>query len=86
VEKMKYYIFYRESDNFDDIIKDKTLKKYVYEKFRWSHYLKIGVSERAEGIISSYITLKYGDEMRNELTQDYSPKPYIDYTPKRKIK
>jgi hypothetical protein len=32
----------------------------------------------------SYITLKYGDEMRTQLTKDYSPKPHADYIPVRK--
>jgi hypothetical protein len=32
----------------------------------------------------SYITLKYGDEMRNRLTKDYSPIPNEDYIPIRK--
>jgi hypothetical protein len=31
----------------------------------------------------SYITLKYGDEMKQELVKDFSPIPGIDYVPKR---
>jgi len=83
---MKYYIFYRESNNFDDILKDTTLKKFVSEKTRWVNYLQIGINEYKKNAdtIFSYITLKYGEAIRTNLTTDYSPKPNIDYTPIRK--
>lgn len=80
---MKYITFYRESNNFDDILKDINLKKHIHEKIKWLNYLRIGVSEGKETLVS-YITLKYGDEMRTKLTEDYSPVPNIDYTPVRK--
>lgn len=86
MEDMKYYTFYRESNNFDDILKDISLKKFVTEKTRWTNYLQIGIStykKDAEKIFS-YITLKYGDEIRTNITKDYSPKPYVDYVPIRK--
>jgi hypothetical protein len=83
---MKYYTFYRESDNFDDILKDINLKKFVSERIRWSNYLQIGISKYKKDAekIFSYITLKYGDDIRTNLTKDYTPKPYIDYIPIRK--
>lgn len=80
---MKYITFYRESDNFDDILNDMNIKKYVQEKIKWLNYLRIGVSDNKETLFS-YITLKYGDEMRSKLTEDYSPIPNVDYTPIRK--
>lgn len=83
---MKYYIFYRESDNFDDILKDINLKKFVSERIKWTNYLQIGISQYKKDAekIFSYITLKYGDDIRTNLTKDYTPKPYIDYIPIRK--
>ena len=83
---MKYYTFYRESNNFDDILKDINLKKFVSEKTRWENYLQIGISEYKKDAetIFSYITLKYGDEIRTNLTKDYTPKANIDYTPIRR--
>jgi len=83
---MKYYTFYRESDNFDDILRDISLKKFVSEKTRWTNYLQIGISKYKKDVekIYSYITLKYGDEIRNNLTTDYTPKPNVDYIPIRK--
>jgi hypothetical protein len=76
---MKYIIFYRENNNFDDILKDVTLKKHIDEKFRWEQHLRIGIRDNES--IFSYITLKYGDEMRNAIFKDYAPKPNIDYIP-----
>ena len=83
---MKYYIFYRESNNFDDILKDIPVKKVVSERIFWDGYLQIGISTWQKNIdqIFSYITLKYGDDIRTDLTKDYSPIPYVDYTPIRK--
>ena len=83
---MKYFTFYRESNKFDDILKDINLKKYIIEKIRWDNYLTIGMSEYSTDSekLFSYIMLKYGDEMRNSLTKDYSPIPNVDYIPIRR--
>ena len=82
---MKYYTFYRESNNFDDILKDPSIKKYISERTTWKSYLKIGLSEYQKDAekIFCYIALKYSDDMRDDLTKDYSPIPNIDYTPVR---
>jgi hypothetical protein len=83
VEKiMKYYTFYRENNNFDDILNDQIIKKIIDEKMRWYQYLIIGMNDKHEQTFS-YITLKYGDEMKQELVKDFSPIPGIDYGPKR---
>jgi hypothetical protein len=34
---------------------------------------------------SSYITLKFGDEMQNDLIKDRSPIPGVDYVPKKDL-
>jgi hypothetical protein len=83
---MKYYIFYRENNDFNDILTDTSLKKVVSERISWDGYLQIGISTWQKNVdqIFSYITLKYGDDIRTDLTKDYSPKPYIDYLPIRK--
>ena len=49
---------------------------------RWYQYLIIGMNDKHEQTFS-YITLKYGDEMKQELVKDFSPIPGIDYVPKR---
>ena len=83
---MKYYTFYRESNNFDDILRDINLKKVMTHKIRWEHHLMIGINEYKKDIdrIFSYITLKYGDEIRTTLTKDYRPIPNVDYVPIRR--
>lgn len=79
---MKYYTFYRENNNFDDILTDQIIKKIIDERLRWYQYLIIGMNDKHEQTFS-YITLKYGDEMKQELVKDYSPVPGVDYIPKR---
>jgi hypothetical protein len=83
---MKYYTFYRESNKFDDILNDINIKKVISHKIRWGDYLMIGIDEYKKDIdkIFSYITLKYGDEIRTTLTKDYRPIPNVDYIPIRR--
>jgi len=86
VEEMRYYTFYRESNNFDDILNDTILKKSIDEVIRWYQYLVIGIHETEKNNQnSSYITLKYGDEMQNDLIKDRSPIPGVDYIPKKDL-
>lgn len=80
---MKYYTFYRESNKFDDILNDKVLKKYIDYITIWKNYLRVGINKEYESKVNIHITLKYGDELRNHLSNDYSPKPHIDYTPRK---
>ena len=78
---MKYITFYRESSDFEDILKDPNLKKIIYEKTKWFQHLTLGIKDDEK--IFSYITLKYGDDIRTNLVKDYSPIPTIDYIPKK---
>lgn len=78
---MKYITFYRESSDFEDILKDPNIKKLIYEKTKWFQHLTLGIKDDEK--IFSYITLKYGDEIRTNLVKDFSPIPNIDYTPKK---
>lgn len=79
---MKYYKFYRESNKFDDILKDNVIKKLIYTKIRWRGHLLLGLTD-PDDKIASYITLKYGDEMKNHLVTDRTPVPFVDYQPKQ---
>ena len=84
---MKFLVFTRESNNFEDIIKDPALKNKYKTKIEYSGNLVLGFSEEdGYGKILSYIMLKYGDDMKefDSLVPDRSPKMYVDYTPKRK--
>ena len=78
---MKYILFFRENNNFDDIVNDAIIKKLIKEKLRWYQYLSIGIVDDDKTM--SYITLKFGDSVTTSLTKDYSPVPFKDYIPKR---
>lgn len=78
---MKKIIFIRESNNFDDILTDSVLKKQFKYKIRFYTGLIIEVPEKSE--ILSYIELKYGDSIKNNLVPNRSPIMNVDYFPKR---
>lgn len=79
---MKYYTFYRENNNFNDILKDKNVKSKIRFKIQWSQHLLIGFEyEKPDEKILGYLVLKYGDDIKNIFEYDYSPIPNIDYIP-----
>lgn len=81
---MKYYTFYRENNDFTDILNDPIIKKIVDEKICWSQHLVIGMQDTEKNNQSfSLITLKYGEDMIQDVIKDFSPVPGIDYVPKK---
>lgn len=84
MEEIKYYIFYRENNNFDDILNDMNLKKMFSIKIFWSQYLLVG-SEKMTDELYSYILLKYGDDLKNvkDIIPDRKPIPFVDYIPEK---
>jgi hypothetical protein len=80
------YTFKRESNNFDDILKDANIKKHIHESTTWTGHLMIVLDDFNKDIdkVKMYITLKYGDDIQPMLTKDYSPIPNIDYIPNRR--
>ena len=84
---MKFLIFTRENSNFDDILKDLTLKKQYKTKIEYRENLILGFPENDDfGKTLSYIMLKYGDDMKDfhNIVPDRTPIPNIDYLPVRK--
>lgn len=79
----KFYTFYRENDNFDDILKDTNIKNVIHLKIKWAQHLMISINERGNDRHFSYITLKYGDDMKNIGTKDRTPIANVDYVPKK---
>ena len=79
---MRYFIFYRENNKFEDILSDPVLKKLIDEKTRWLKHLMIGINDEDEKT-ASYITLRYGDEMTRPYNKDFAPVPGIDYIQKK---
>ena len=79
---MKYYTFYRENNKFDDILTDPAIKSKIYYVSTWTQHLMISLDSTESTI--SYITLKYSDDMVDNLTKSFTPVPGVDYFPKRK--
>lgn len=81
---MKYIYFYRQDNDFTDILKDPSVKPYVYTKIIWYQFLLLGIHEdKKEDSIISYINIKYGDDIRNNIHPDFSPIPNKDYMIKK---
>lgn len=81
---MKYFTFFRENNDFKDILTDPLIKRGVDTKIHWYQHLCVGFSKHNEQL-QSLITLKYGDEMVQDLIKDFSPIPGVDYIPKKDI-
>lgn len=81
---MRFLIFNRESNNFDDILQDVKLHKICY-KLRFLNHLILGFDFKNEKE-KSLFTLKYGDDMIDfgHIVPDRSPVMYRDYIPKKK--
>lgn len=81
---MKTFVFKRENNKFDDILKNKVIKPAIREKYKFSEHLIIRVEDKPE--VLAYLTLMYSEELLNlkDLVPDRTPKPNIDYMPKRK--
>ena len=81
---MKHIFIFRESNKFDDILKDVNLKKKISTTIKFSNHLILGINEDEEVI--SYLLLKYGEDVidASSIIVDRAPVMYKDYTPKRK--
>ena len=84
VEEMKYYTFYRESNDFKDILSDPVIKTEVDNKIKWNNHLLLGFKHNVDDKVLGYIVLKYGDDIVNLVNKDYTPIPYKDYIPQRR--
>lgn len=78
---MKYYTFFRENNNFDDILSDNNIKKKLRFKIKWYCHLVIAFEKESDEQFLGYLILKFGDSIKDLTNFDYTPKPYIDYTP-----
>ena len=80
---MKYYTFYRENNNFDDIESDNIVKKFAETKIKWHQHFMIGMKKDGNDQNFSMLTLKYSEDMVNNLTKDFTPIAGVDYIPKK---
>lgn len=77
---MKFVYFHRTSNNFKDIISDVVLKPHICIKISWDEFLLLGIHEEQKiDSLMSYVNLKYGDDIKNNLHQDFTPIPNKDY-------
>jgi len=81
---MKTYVFHREKNRFDDILKDKSIRKYIIEQYQFTDYLIIRVKDVPEAL--AYIMLKFGEELVNmkDIVPDRTPIMDVDYVPKNR--
>lgn len=84
---VKNFLFYRENNRFDDILKDTNIKKHIRTKILFSNYLILGIYEESKTIdkIISYIMLKYGEDVKDftHIIPSRTPIPNVDYLPKK---
>lgn len=81
---MKYYNFYRESNDFTDILNDPNIKTVVKFKMQYSNNLVLGFGYIPDDKLLAYVVLKYGDDIKNLHDFNYTPIPNKDYIPIRK--
>lgn len=80
---MKYFTFYRESNNFEDILKDSNLVKFISLKITFKNHLIIQFKQNINDATLGYLVLKYGDDIKPLVHKDFTPIPNVDYTPIR---
>lgn len=80
--------FKRSNNNFDDILNDSSLKKFIDYKITWSNHLLIKFTYVMPNEIKTYINIKYGDDIvdRTQIVPDRTPKMYVDYIPEPRNK
>lgn len=81
---MTTLIFRNENNDFSEILKDKTLKKVIQTKLFWDNHML--VSFRKDDKILSYIILKYGNSIVDNVIRDFSPVRGKDYETYRDIR
>jgi hypothetical protein len=82
---MTFY-FFRESNDFSDILSDPSIKKSIRLKIKTFQHLIISLNEYEENSTTeSYIMLKYGESLTKIVEKDRTPIMYIDYIPKKPV-
>jgi len=80
---MTYFAFYRESNNFDDILNDKNIIKRHMVKLAWTKHLVLKWQAELPENLQSYVKLMYGNDLVKLTEKDYKPILGIDYTTNR---
>lgn len=83
---MMTFYFFRESNDFSDILTDQSIKKLIRRKIKFYQYLIISLDEYVEtDTTESYIMLKYGESLTKIVEKDRTPIMYVDYIPKKPV-
>ena len=75
----KTFYFYNENNEFNDLLAEKSIKRAEHKLF-CDRYVIVNGSFTPQEL--AFLTIKYGEQMKSPVV-DYSPKPGIDYIPKR---
>lgn len=78
---MKYLTFTRPSNDFSDILSEACVAQILQYKMRWTDHLLLGFTEGEHEQVECYLTLKYGEDLRPILCEDFAPRPGVDYSP-----
>lgn len=83
---MKYYFFYTEDDNFQEILNDKIIKKNIVTKISYYQYLILGLDDNVPESTLSYMFVKYGEQLKptTNIIPDRTPVANKDYRPDKK--
>lgn len=74
--------FYRENNDFKDILTDKSIKRYICTSTQWKNNLYLEIEKDG---LESYILLRYGDDLSKEKEPDFTPVPFEDYLPVKTV-
>jgi hypothetical protein len=82
------YILKDEENNFQDFLKDKSIKKYIEGKLSYNGHMIIFISDEVPNETQSYMMLKYGDMIKDlsYMVPDRSPVMFEDYWPEEQNK
>lgn len=83
---MKYYFFYDENNDFENILNDKIIKKNIVTKISYYQYLILGFDDDVSEGNLSYMIVKYGEQIKptKNIIPDRTPITNKDYRPNKK--
>lgn len=83
---MKYFLFYSENDDFENILNDKIIKKHLVAKISYYQYLILGFDDNIPEGNLSYMIVKFGEQIKptTNIIPDRTPIANKDYRPDKK--
>lgn len=81
---MKFYTFERESNDFSDIETDTNIKRHIKYRVRCNKLFYFGINDDINDTLQSYIVLKYGEDLKENICPDRKPIEGVDYISKQR--